>query len=242
MVSGISGILTIISSMGVNLHIPRVLWLIVLVLGLLIAQFLAFHELRSTRSNSERESVRQSRIQLAVKQLGGLCDTLQAMHHEAQEYVSGVALKDVTDELVDEVQPYLFIEYPALYAEKESWSNTDQLKYFLDLAALMDTLGIGLEEMFLTRSWMKLEQQLKAFQIGDMVLLDLVKEFKIILVGAQSNRLYHRYEEARAVPPKSHQQLRANVRGRTSGQAMEVFIQRALTKVVERVNKSLCGV
>lgn len=240
-VSVTGGVLGTVSLTGFDLVIPSIGWFAILFVALSISQFCAFHDLRIKQSKNERELVRQSKIELANKQLSGLSDTLQAMSKELHTYVDGAHLKDIASEILEEVHPYMYKEYPSIYLEPKRWPDEEVLKYFLDFAAWMDTHGMGLTGMCRTDSWLKLQQQLAAYSIGDSLLIERIKEFEIILIGAQSYRLHSRYADVGAVSPQSHDEVHVAVRRRTSDQAMEVFIKRALAKVVERVNELLCG-
>ena len=145
MVGGIGGVLTVPDILGISPSLTLPIGLGIMFVALSVAQFLAFHDLRGKKDKKEWEFIRQKKIELASKQLDGLYNTLQAMREKLRSFVNEASSKTIAQDVLDRIHPYMHKEYPNFYARQEHTSHEEEVKYFMDFATLMDTLGIGFE-------------------------------------------------------------------------------------------------
>lgn len=236
----IGGILTILSILGYTPSLPWQVGLGIFFVSLTIAQFLAFHDLRQSKDKNEWEFIRQRKIELAAQQLDGLVDTLEAMRKELRCLVDKASLKVVPQDIIDKIHTYLYREYPKKYLATDTTKEED-LKYFLDLAAVMDAFGIGLAQSLKSDVWVNLNEKLESYSKADFELNDHIKDFKITLFGSYSYTLFNKYARAKNYKAETHHEIHSKVRNLTTDFANEVYVDRALTRVSKRINQLLCG-
>ena len=228
----IGGALGVAPLLGANLAVPSAVGFAVMFVGLSIAQFLAYHDLRTKQAKKEWEYVREKNIALITPAMDDIIPTLDKMRQILKQLTLEISTMPVDKETLDKVVTYMYQEYGIKDLGEE------QLKYFLELASVMDTLGVGLEKVKGRVQWIEVENRLESLPKPDTHLEENIKEFVIILNGAYSYLLGNLYQLSANKGKEaqlSSDEIKYFTKNRNASKSMEIVIDRARTKVERRI-------
>lgn len=225
-----------------NVNIPIWVWLSLLLLGLLIAPFIAFHRLRIQRDNINKElknqewEYRRKRLiemrEPYLKQLPMILrDMSKRLPIVTQEIIKG--LPDITEEQLQEITTYI-------HQHVDIHSNTieDYQKYFSYLSWSLESCGVALKRAKANDSiWRSLDRQYYGIitNITDDLLKSDLQDFITFLDGNSYYTLLGAYLD------KGEQTLHEKIIHFGSIDGREKLLQDILSKVNRRIEQLRSG-
>lgn len=221
--------------------------LLVIFVGFSIAQFLAYHDIRTQKAKKEWEYIRQRRIELVSPYLGEIEKTLQMMRERLRKLTVDASHKIVDNSILEKIHNYVYKEKGLI-----PYDSRERLKWFLEFTNAMNTFNVGLAEVENSdQEWLELTGKLRTYPKPDAILGDNIKEFIVILNGTYSHWLWNLYKLAndirelklgrRELAELTDEEIKTTTKSLNANDASEMHIEKALTEVSKRIQELLCG-